>query len=228
MKTILIALSHPDDELGCAGTAALHASRGDRVVLLWLTRGGMTEVYGHMPVEEVEAWRTEHGVAAARILGAEARFLDFPDTMVEATRAAAYEVAGVVAEVRPDAVVTWGEAWVRGARHPDHQATGKIVRDAVTLARLGRVVSPLAAHREFVPVFTLRDVHSTLPEVAVDVTPVVPRVLELGAFYREALGWPGEDWLRVRLAQAGRRWGVEAAELFDAWETEPGLVTALV
>jgi LmbE family N-acetylglucosaminyl deacetylase len=228
MKTILIALSHPDDELGCAGTAALHAARGDRVVLLWLTRGGMTEVYGHLPVEEVEARRTEHGVRAARILGAEARFLDFPDTQVEATRAAAFEVARVVAEVKPDAVVTWGEAWVRGARHPDHQATGKIVRDAVTLARLGRVVHPLPPHRAFVPIFTLRDVHSTLPEVAVDVSPVVAKVLEVGAFYRVALGWPGEEWLRERLSRAGHRWGVAAAELFDAWETEPGLVTGLV
>ncbi|HEX7119803.1 MAG TPA: PIG-L deacetylase family protein [Longimicrobiales bacterium] len=226
--TLLVALAHPDDEVGCAGTIALHAARGDRVVLLWLTRGGMTEALGRLPYEEVARRRTEHGEAAARLLGAEPRFMDFPDTRVEATPEAAYEVARVVAEVRPDAVVTWGDGWVRGTRHPDHQATGKIVRDAVTLARIGGVVAPLPPHREPAPVFTLRGVHSQLPVRAVDVSPVVDTVLELGRFYRERVGWPEEAWLRERLADAGAEWGVGAAEAFDAWETPGGLARALI
>lgn len=228
MKTVLVALSHPDDEIGCAGTIAVHGSRGDRVVLLWLTRGGMTEALGRLSAEEVARRRTEHGEEAARILGCEALFLDFTDTRVEATREAAYEVARVIAEVRPDTVLTWGDAWVRGMRHPDHQATGQIVRDAVTLARIGGVVAPLPPHREPAPVFTLRDEHSTLPEAAVDVTPVLEAVLTLGRFYREKIGWPEEAWLRERLERAGRRWGVAAAEVFDAWEAPSGLKASLV
>lgn len=228
MKTILVALSHPDDEVGCAGTIALHAARGDRVVLLWLTRGGMTEALGRLPYEEVARLRTEHGEEAARILGAEPRFMEFRDTRVEATADAAYEVARVVAEVRPNAVLTWGDAWVRGPRHPDHQATGKIVRDAVTLARIGGVVAPLEPHREPAPVFTLRDVHSHLPARAVDVTPVVDKIFELGRFYAERIGWPDPDWLRRRLADAGAEWGVQAAEVFDAWETPGGLGQTLI
>jgi LmbE family N-acetylglucosaminyl deacetylase len=227
-KTILVVLSHPDDELGCAGTIARHADQGDRVVLTWLTRGGMTEALGDLSVAEVERRRTEHGVAAARILGCEARFLDFPDTRVEVTHAAVVEVAHLIAEVRPDAVLTWGEAWVRGIRHPDHRATGQIARDAVTLARLTRVVAPLAPHREPAPIFTLRDVHSTLPPRAVDVTPVIDRIEDLARLYREEIGWPAEDWLRNVLESAGREWGVEAAEVFDAWETPPGLGSGLV
>lgn len=228
MKTILVVLSHPDDEIGCAGTIAAHVRRGDRVVLVWLTRGGMTEALGRLPPEEVARRRTEHGEEAARILGCEARFLDFMDTRVEATRDAAYEVARLVAEVRPDAVLTWGDAWVRGMRHPDHQATGQIVREAVTLARIAGVVAPLPPHREPAPIFTLRDVHSTLPAAAVDVTPVLDQVLELGRFYRERVGWPDGDWLRDRLRERGREWGVEAAEVFDAWETPPGLGGGLI
>lgn len=227
-KTVLVALAHPDDEVGCAGTVAVHAARGDRVVLLWLTRGEMTESLGRHPLAEVARRRTSHAEEAARILGCEARLLDFPDTRVDATPAAAYEVARVVAEVRPDAVLTWGQAWLRGLRHPDHQAVGKIVRDAVTLARIRRVVEPLEPHRDPAPVFTLRGVYSTIPPAAVDVSPRLDVVLELARFYRERVGWPDEAWLRDRLEEAGREWGVAAAEVFDAWDTEPGLCPALV
>ncbi len=222
MRTLLVALTHPDDEVGCAGTVAAHRQAGDRVVLLWLTRGEMTEVYGDLTVEEVAERRIEQGERAAAILGAEPRFLSFPDTRVQATPDAAREVARVVADVRPDAVVTWGDAWVRGMRHPDHQATGEIVRNAITLARLGRVVGPVAPHREPAPVFTLRGEHSTLPERVVDVSPHLELVLELAAFHRERVGWPKEDWLLDRLRRAGRAHGFDAAERFDAWESPPG------
>lgn len=227
MRTVLAALSHPDDEVGCAGTLAAHAARGDRVVLLWLTRGEMTQAYGDLPEQEVAERRTAQGEEAARILGAEARFLSFPDTRLEATWDAARDVARVIAEVGPSALVTWGEAWTRGMRHPDHQATGKIVRDAVTLARLGRVVGPAEPHRDPVPVFTLRDEHSTLPELAIDVTPRLETVYALAAHYRAHVGWPEHDWLAERLRRRGERWGVEAAEGLDAWETEGGLRSTL-
>lgn len=222
MGTILVALTHPDDEVGCAGTVAAHRSAGDRVVLLWLTRGEMTEIYGRLSVDQVAAKRMEQGRRAAEILDAEPRFLTFPDTRVEATPDAAREVARELAGIRPDAVVTWGDAWARGMRHPDHQATGRIVRDAITLARLGRVVTPREPHREPVPVFTLRGEHSTLPERTVDVSDHVTTILELAAFYRERVGWPEEAWLLERLRGAGRPHGFAAAERFDAWETPPG------
>jgi N-acetylglucosamine malate deacetylase 1 len=228
VKTLLVALSHPDDEVGCAGTIAAHRAAGDRVVLLWLTRGELTEIYGDLELEEVAARRMEHGREAAAILGVEARFLAFPDTAVEATPGAAHQVARVVAEVRPHVVVTWGDAWARGMRHPDHQATGKVVRDAITLARLRRVVVPAEPHRDPAPVFTLRGEHSTLPERAIDVSPHLDTILELASFYRQHVGWPDETWLRDRLRRAGEPRGVAAAELFDAWESAPGLSDRLI
>lgn len=223
MKTLLAALAHPDDEVGCAGTIAAHVARGDRVVLLWLTRGEMADIYGDLDPEEVARRRMEQGREAARILGADPLFLAFPDTRVQATPDAAREVARVVATIRPDVVVTWGDAWERGMRHPDHQASGRIVRDAVTLARLGRVVEPDPPHREPAPVFTLRAEHSTLPERAVDVSAHVETVVRLARYYRARVGWPDEDWLLERLRRAGAAHGVEAAERFDAWESAPGL-----
>lgn len=228
MRTVLVALAHPDDEMGCSGTVAAHRAAGDRVVLLWLTRGEMTEVYGAMSTREVMATRMDQGRRAAEILGAEHRFLAFPDTRVHATPDAAREVARVMAEVRPDAVITWGDAWVRGMRHPDHQATGKIVRDAITLARLGRITSPEEPHRGPAPVFTLRGPHSPLPEAVVDVSDHMDTVLELAAFHRERVGWPDEDWLIDRLRRAGEPHGFAAAERFDAWETPAGADALLI
>ncbi len=222
MKTILVALTHPDDEVGCAGTVAAHRAAGDRVVLLWLTRGEMTEIYGGMSTEAVIETRMEQGRGAAEILDAEYRFLSFPDTRVHATPEAAREVARAIAQIQPDAVITWGEAWSRGMRHPDHQATGQIVRDAITLARLGRVTAPDSPHREPAPVFTLRGEHSALPEAVVDVEPHLDIVLELAAFHRQRVGWPQEEWLLDRLRRAGRPHDLEVAERFDAWETPPG------
>jgi N-acetylglucosamine malate deacetylase 1 len=224
MKTLLVALAHPDDEVGCAGTIAAHAELGHRVVMLFLTRGEMTEALGPLAAEVVAERRMEHGRAAGAILGAEVRFLEFPDTRLEVTADAGYAVAAELAVIRPDAIITWGDAWIRGPRHPDHYAAGQIVRNAVTLARIARVVRPLPPHREPAPIFVIRDVHSTLPEVAVDVSGQLDRIHTLADFYRERVGWPRRAWLEDRLAAAGQRYGVDAAEIFDAWETPAGLL----
>lgn len=228
MKTLLVALSHPDDEVGCAGTIAAHSAAGDRVVLLWLTRGEMTEAYDDPDPESVAERRMAQGRQAASILGAEARFLSMPDTRVVHSPDTSRAVARIIADVAPDAVLTWGDAWVRGMRHPDHQATGHIVRDAVTLARFGRVVAPSAPHRGPAPIFTIRGRHSTLPAIAVDVSDHRAVVRSVGAHYRREVGWPEEAWLEDRLRVAGRAHGVEAAEVFDAWETPPGLSRRLL
>lgn len=228
-KTILVALSHPDDEVGCAGTIAAHAARGDRVVMLFLTHGEMTESLGVLPAAEIASRRAAQARAAGDIVGAaDVRLLDFPDTRVHFTPEANHRVAREIADIAPDAVITWGQAWQRGMRHPDHQATGAIVRAAVTIARMRRAVHPLEPHRGDCPVFTLREAFSTLPEAAVDITAMQEPAFALAAYYRSFVGWPQEDWLRARHRAAGSPHGVAAAELFDAWETPPGLSTVLI
>jgi LmbE family N-acetylglucosaminyl deacetylase len=222
-RTLLVALSHPDDEMGCAGTIASHAARGHRVVLLFLTRGELTEALGPLSAAEVAEIRTAHAREAGRLLGAEVRLLDFPDTRIEVTADAGYRLAREIAEIRPDAVITWGDAWRRGPRHPDHQATGQLVRNAITLARIARVVAPLPPHRAPAPVFTLREPHSLLPAAAVDVSAHHALLMQLAAYYRTRIGWPGEQWVEKRIRAGGEAWGVPAAEVFDAWESEGGL-----
>lgn len=226
-RTLLVALSHPDDEIGCAGTMARHAAVGHRVVLLFLTRGEMTEALGPLSATEVAARRSEHAQEAARILGAEVRLLDFPDTRIEVSADAMYRIAREVAEIRPEAVITWGDAWRRGPRHPDHQATGELVRGGITLARIARVVAPLPPHRALAPVYTIREPHSTLPAAAIDISAHTAALFELARFYRERVGWPQQAWLEERIRAGGAPWGCAAAEQFDAWESPGGLRTTL-
>ena len=227
-ETLLVGLAHPDDELGAAGSILAQRDRGDRVVIVWLTRGEMTEAFGPLPAEEVARRRMEQGRQAGEILGAETRFLDFPDTGLEATREAAIRVARLLCEVRPTGLLTWGDAWVRGMRHPDHQASGQIFREAVTLARIAKVVAPLEPHRQAIPIFTLRDVHSALPPIAVDVSAHREAIGRLASLYFTGLGFGDPEWLEQRLGTVGERWGTRYAEELDAWETEGGLVDALL
>lgn len=221
-------LAHPDDEVGAAGSILKQRERGDRVVILWLTRGEMTEAFGPISPEKVARKRERLGREAGEMLGVETRFLDFPDTRLQSTPDEAARVARVLAEIRPDGIVTWGDAWVRGARHPDHQASGRIARDAITLARIAKVVHPLEPHRAPCPVFTFRGLHSSLPALTVDVEPYVDRIFELAAFYREAIGFGDREWLEARLRRAGEGAGLRYAECFDAWESGGGVAETLL
>lgn len=227
-RTLLLALAHPDDEVGMVAAVLSQRARGDRVVLLWLTRGEATDAFGPVPAEEVAARRAELGHRVGDLLGVETRFLDFPDTRVEAGPEAAARVAREIADIRPDGVLTWGDAWKRGLRHPDHQATGRIVRDAITLARIRSAVEPLPPHRAPAPVFTYRDIHSPLPAVWIDAEPWLDQIFAVGEVYHGALEFPDRNWLEMRLETAGQRRGLRWAEEFDAWETRGGLVPALL
>jgi LmbE family N-acetylglucosaminyl deacetylase len=226
--TLLVVLAHPDDEVPAAGTMLAQRARGDHVVVLWLTRGEMTEAFGAVSSEEVARRRMALGAEAARLMDVEHRFLSFPDTRLQATPDAALEVAKVICDVRPDGLLTWGHSWIRGTRHPDHEATGKIARDAVTIARIAKAMAPVSPYRGWCPVFTYRDVHSTLPPVVIDVSAHVETVRRVGEVYHKGLQFGDPAWIDQRLRLAGSAFGLEHAEVFDAWESEPGIVPTLL
>lgn len=226
--TLLAVLAHADDEVIAAGTLMAQRAAGSRVVVLWLTRGEMTEGFGPISPEEVARRRTALGHQAGEIMGVETRFLDLPDTRLQPTPEATDQVARVICEVEPDGVLTWGDSWVRGYRHPDHRTTGQLARDAVTVARIQKRVHPAHPHRALCPIFTYRDAHSTLPSVGLDVEPHVETIFAVARLYREALGFGDQEWLEGRLRATGVRWDCRFAEEFDAWESGAGLVDRLL
>jgi len=121
---VLVVAPHPDDEsIGCGGTLRLHADRGDRVDVVFLTSGelGIEE----LAADAARKVREDEAERAAGLLGLNRLFfLRHPDWFLsddeEAVRVA---LLRVVEECAPDRVLYPHAA----EAHPDHAATALIV-----------------------------------------------------------------------------------------------------
>jgi LmbE family N-acetylglucosaminyl deacetylase len=126
LGTILGVWAHPDDESYlCAGLMARAVRAGDRVVCITATRGelGSPDEERWPPGAPLAAVRSAEMEAALKVLGiTEHHWLDYPDggcaqvDQEEAVR----RVADIMAEVRPDTVLTFGPDGMTG--HDDHKA----------------------------------------------------------------------------------------------------------
>ncbi len=147
---VLVVAPHPDDEaIGCGGTLCLHAQRGDRVAVAFLSSGELG--LRTLPAAEACRIREAEAEAAAIVLGiASLSFLRQPDWYVGghvATAAAA--LRDVVAREEPKVIYLPHEAeW-----HPDHRAALPIVRAALDglnvvspTLRTYEVWTPMAEH----------------------------------------------------------------------------------
>ena len=128
--------AHPDDvDFGAGGLAALWASQGCEVTVVCVTDGQSGGFDEQVPRADVPGIRQAEQRAAAQALGVrDVRFLGRPDGWVEVDRPLRLDLARVLREVRPEAVVT--HAPERDYRfvfsyHPDHLATGAAVLAAV-------------------------------------------------------------------------------------------------
>ena len=128
MANVLVIAPHPDDEsIGCGGSLRLHALRGDRICVVFLTSGEL----GLKSVRREEAWRIRESEAeaAASVLGiAKTEFLRHPDGSVHEHLADC--IATVKSILRTEApgmlYVPHFAEW-----HPDHRAAANIVREAL-------------------------------------------------------------------------------------------------
>lgn len=77
-ERVMLLAPHPDDELACAGTLIRHRAAGDQVCIVTATDGRLSRAHGFDPPSIAERRREEADVAAAR-LGAELRWLGFPE-----------------------------------------------------------------------------------------------------------------------------------------------------
>jgi LmbE family N-acetylglucosaminyl deacetylase len=132
----LVVGAHPDDaDFGAGGLVATWAARGCEVTVVCVTDGDGGGFDASVPREDVPTIRRAEQQAAADALGAkECVFLGRPDGAVEVDQALRRDLARVIRERRPEAVVT--HAPERNYRfvflyHPDHLATGAAVLAAV-------------------------------------------------------------------------------------------------
>jgi LmbE family N-acetylglucosaminyl deacetylase len=125
---VLAIGAHPDDiELGCGGTLAAHAARGDRVSLLVMTPGENGPQAARSRITEQEE--------AASLLGARLYWGPFRDGAVPEGRESVELIDSVIEATRADVVYTHAVS----DSHQDHRATA---RSSIAAARrTTRVVS---------------------------------------------------------------------------------------
>lgn len=217
---LLAVFSHPDDELGCIGTLIKHAQRGDEVTLLWTTHGELASQFVDQSDEEVRRIRQEHGAWVADKVGGQARFFDMGDSRMTGNRDEGLLLARLYCELKPDVVFTWSD----DNGHPDHRMTAKIAFDAITLARIPKIVDegrtsdvpPIEPHRQRVRFLQYPSSASPRPVAHVDISEQIEQVKEIFCFYQKFYGWnyTPEQFVEGR-ALAGRESGVSYAEKFQ-------------
>ena len=118
MKVLVLA-PHPDDEsIGCGGTLCLHAGRGDRSAVVYLTSGELG--LKHLPTSKAWLAREQEAAKAAQVLGIGERFfLRLPDWCVgDDVAKAAMKLSPLLKRLRPDLIyLPHAQEW-----HPDHKA----------------------------------------------------------------------------------------------------------
>jgi LmbE family N-acetylglucosaminyl deacetylase len=135
LGTILSVWAHPDDETYlCGGLMARAVRAGSRVVCVTATRGeqGSPDESRWPSGQALADVRTKELDEALSVLGVtEHHWLDYPDGGCSAVDQdeAVRRLADVVADVRPDTVLTFGPDGMTG--HDDHICAGRWATMAV-------------------------------------------------------------------------------------------------
>lgn len=120
-ERVLVLAPHPDDEIfGCGGALALHAIRGDQIMIAIITDGG-----GNGSSIEI---RKQESQEAARVIGAPPpRFWDLPDRSLAESHELPKLIQNAINEFRADLIYLPSPCEI----HPDHRATALAGIDAV-------------------------------------------------------------------------------------------------
>lgn len=131
-RRVLGVVAHPDDlEYGASAAVAAWAGRGIDVAYLLLTTG---EAGMQRPPEEVGPIRAVEQRAACDAVGVgRLTILGHPDGTLEYGLGLRRDIARVIREFRPDAVITsvWDVEAYGGLNQADHRAAGLATLDAV-------------------------------------------------------------------------------------------------
>ncbi|KPV57859.1 hypothetical protein QJ48_19540 [Paenibacillus sp. A3] len=137
-KRWLFVFAHPDDEsFAAGGTIAKLSSTGHEVVLACATSGckGKSGEFQFATREELARHREEELRSACSVLGvAELILYRYRDGELKSIdpEALAERIRSTIAELKPDAVLTFPPDGVTG--HPDHIAISQATEKAVALA----------------------------------------------------------------------------------------------
>lgn len=200
---VLVIAPHPDDEaIGCGGAVCLHAIRGDRVSVVFLTSGELG--LKRLPCAEARRTREREAEAAAKVLGvADLVFLRLPDGQVgERADEAAVALRSVLEREAPQRIYLPHPL----DAHPDHQASLAIVRHALGDVPTLRPV--LMTYEVWTPLAKYDD--------GADITPVIRRKVRAIRCHRSQIEQFRFDGAALGLSRyrGAIAWGCRFAEVF--------------
>jgi len=232
MAAILAVHAHPDDiETLAAGTLALLASLGCRIVIATATagEGGAVET----GPEETARIRRAEAAAAAAVIGAEYRCAGLPDLGVFNDDAARRRITELVRAAQPDIVIAASPA----DYHPDHEAVSLLARDACFAASVPNYRTGEAAplthipHLYFMDPIGGRDREGVRvkPDFGVDIGDFLDTKRKMLMAHESQVAWVARqhgvaDFTASMVAWAerrGRDFGVRYAEGFRHYRHQP-------
>lgn len=178
---IMAIAAHPGDALFTMGaTVAQHIHNGGGGVFVSLSLGEKGAPK-NIPVAEYGAMQRTATEKAAKMLGAEAVLLTYPDAEIPLNDQIVFAVCDLVREHKPAIIVThWSGSW-----HKDHQNCHMIVRDAIFYAGLGTIARALPPHNPGKTFYAdnWEDATNFQPDTYLDITPVCEKWLEACDLY---------------------------------------------
>ncbi|MCJ7732048.1 PIG-L family deacetylase [Candidatus Bathyarchaeota archaeon] len=219
---IVFVGAHPDDETYASGTIAKYVDCGHRATIVHATRGGK----GHWDIStpELEMIREEEMRQAAKVLGADVRFLDYSDASVPGGDELREALVDMYRKLKPDIVLTFHPLVWRD----DHRRVGQAASDASLKASLPLHETAYPAHRPEPEIFFFgTPMTKQEPDVFIDVSDYMDR--KIMSFRKHVSQWqdwgkPLEDqgdymerlveWYTQRFREHGRRCGVQYAEAY--------------
>lgn len=190
MPTRMMAIAaHPGDGFFTMGaTLAQHIEHGGSGVLVSLSLGERGAPKS-IPVAQYGEMQRTATQKAARLIGADAVVIPYPDAEIPFNDEIALRVCDCIREQKPNLMVThWSGSW-----HKDHQNCHLIVRDAVFYAALGTLERKLPAHSSGSLYYAdnWEDANNFQPDVFLDIDVVYEKWIEACDFYPMRRGLTG-------------------------------------
>ncbi|MEM2111770.1 MAG: PIG-L family deacetylase [Candidatus Bathyarchaeia archaeon] len=227
--SVLAVGAHPDDvEYSAGGTVAKYAKAGHKVTILNLTRGGAGSM--RLSSEELKRTRTEEGIRAGKILGADVKYMPDIEGFQDGgglipSHENVLAVVDVVREIKPDIIISHHTNEI----HPDDRAAGLIMRDVFTVVALPLVKTKHPAH-SVSDLYMYGDIHrfTELPTslIFIDIEDTIDLKIKALAEHKSQMDWLTEhkgydagmldpvEEIKAQARALGYRCGIRYAEAF--------------
>lgn len=205
MANILAVGAHPDDvEIGCGGAVALHAKKGDNVIILVMIEPVSVHYTGKIIRSKEEGEIEERN--AANVLGAKLINLGFKDKNVPYSEETIEAINKIIDDNKIDIIYTH---WYHDT-HQDHQRTTQSVISA------GRYVKDILMYEPEYPAG--RSYLGFRNQYYVDISSIFDKKMEALKEHKSQIRRYGNDFLgavEARARHRGYEIGSKYAECFE-------------